>query len=159
MVYYRYKKERLSEKFNSAHEFLIKIRKAVQLYCLDPNEIIARGMTGYFSDFTEYIIDICETYLVINDRYNPRLSGVDLIKSATREGLMDDYLCEFLIKCIILRNRFTHDYYKRDIAEIENLAKGGPISFADYFISNNGTLKDYEIRLKEILNDIEKERI
>ena len=101
MVYYRYKKERLSEKFNSAHEFLIKIRKAVQLYCLDPNEIIARGMTGYFSDFTEYIIDICETYLVINDRYNPRLSGVDLIKSATREGLMDDYLCEFLIKCII----------------------------------------------------------
>ena len=88
MVYYRYKKERLSEKFNSAHEFLIKIRKAVQLYCLDPNEIIARGMTGYFSDFTEYIIDICETYLVINDRYNPRLSGVDLIKSATREGLM-----------------------------------------------------------------------
>ena len=48
---------------------------------------------------------------------------------------------------------------KRDIAEIENLAKGGPISFADYFISNNGTLKDYEIRLKEILNDIEKERI
>ena len=107
MVYYRYKKERLSEKFNSAHEFLIKIRKAVQLYCLDPNEIIARGMTGYFSDFTEYIIDICETYLVINDRYNPRLSGVDLVKSATTEGLMDDYLCEFLIKCIILRNRFT----------------------------------------------------
>ncbi len=68
MVDYRYKKERLNEKFNSAHEFLIKIRKAIKLYCLDPNEIIARGMTGYFSDFTEYIIDICETYLVINDR-------------------------------------------------------------------------------------------
>ena len=48
---------------------------------------------------------------------------------------------------------------KRDIAEIENLAKGGPISYADYFINNNGTLKDYEIRLKEILNNIEKERI
>ena len=29
----------------------------------------------------------------------------------------------------------------------------------DYFINNNGTLKDYEIRLKEILNNIEKERI
>ena len=52
-------------------------------------------MTGYFSDFTEYIIDICETYLVINDRYNPRLSGVDLVKSATTEGLIDNYLCNF----------------------------------------------------------------
>ena len=119
MVYYRYKKERLNEKFNSAHEFLLKIRKAVELYYIDPNEIISRGMSGYFSDFTEYIIDICETYLVMNDRYNPRLSGIELIKSATNEGLMDEYLCNFLIKCVILRNRFTHDYYKRDMAEQE----------------------------------------
>lgn len=119
MVYYRYKKERLNEKFNSAHEFLLKIRKAVELYCIDSNEIIARGMSGYFSDFTEYIIDICETYLVMNDRYNPRLSGVELIKSAANEGLMDEYLCNFLIKCVMLRNRFTHDYYKRDLAEKE----------------------------------------
>jgi hypothetical protein len=117
MVYYRYKKERLNDKFNSAYNFLIKIRNAVELYCEMPNEIVARGMTGYFSDFTEYIIDICETYLVINDRYNPRLSGVDLVKSATSFGLMDDFLCEFIVKCIVLRNRFTHDYYKREIAE------------------------------------------
>ncbi len=45
---------------------------------------------------------------------------------------------------------------KRDYAEIENLAKGGPISIADYFILNNGTIKDYEERLKEILENIEK---
>lgn len=117
MVYYRYKKERLNDKFNSAYDFLMKIRKAVALYCEIPNDIVARGMTGYFSDFTEYIIDICETYLVINDRYNPRLSGVDLIKTASSFGLMDEFLCDFMIKCIVLRNRFTHDYYKRDIAE------------------------------------------
>lgn len=98
MVYYRYKKERLNDKFNSAHEFLLKIRKAVKLYSELPNDIIARGMTGYFSDFTEYIIDICETYLVINDRFNPRLSGIELIKAATSYGLMDDYLCNFMIK-------------------------------------------------------------
>ena len=82
-------------------------------------DIIARGMTGYFSDFTEYIIDICETYLVINDRFNPRLSGIELIKAATSYGLMDDYLCNFMIKCITLRNRFTHDYYKREEAELD----------------------------------------
>lgn len=74
-------------------------------------------MIGYFSDFTEYIIDICETYLVINDRHNPRLSGVDLIKAAANFGLMDDFLCNFMTKYIVLRNRFTHDYYKRDTAE------------------------------------------
>ena len=119
MVYYRYKKERLNDKFNSAHEFLLKIRKAVKLYSELPNDIIARGMTGYFSDFTEYIIDICETYLVINDRFNPRLSGIELIKAATSYGLMDDYLCNFMIKCITLRDRFTHDYYKREEAELD----------------------------------------
>ena len=128
MVYYRYKKERLSEKFNSAHEFLIKIRKAVQLYCLDPNEIIARGMTGYFSDFTEYIIDICETYLVINDRYNPRLSGVDLI---------------------ILRNRFTHDYYKRDIAESDIIKFcHSEIIYLDIFLESSSEV----VKLKYKIN-------
>lgn len=119
MVYYKYKKERLSDKFNTAHDFLIKIRKAVELNCAMPNDIITRGMIGYFSDFTEYIIDICETYLVINDRYSPRLSGVEIIKAATNFGLMDEFLCDFITQCIILRNRFTHDYYKRESAERE----------------------------------------
>lgn len=45
---------------------------------------------------------------------------------------------------------------RRDITEIENLAKGGPISIADYYIFNNKGLKDYENRLNEILKEIEK---
>lgn len=40
----------------------------------------------------------------------------------------------------------------RDIAEIENIKKAGPISFADYYILNNGTIEEYKIRLNEILN-------
>lgn len=43
---------------------------------------------------------------------------------------------------------------KRDISEIENLAKGGPIAYADYFIDNNGTIKEFEKRLESILNCI-----
>lgn len=141
MVYYRYKKERLNDKFNSAHEFLLKIRKAVKLYSELPNDIIARGMTGYFSDFTEYIIDICETYLVINDRFNPRLSGIELIKAATSYGLMDDYLCNFMIKCITLRNRFTHDYYKRDIAEADIIKFcHSEIIYLDIFLESSSEL-------------------
>lgn len=47
---------------------------------------------------------------------------------------------------------------KRDLAEIENLAKGGPISYADYFIFNNGTVDEYKIRLNEILEDLERNK-
>lgn len=45
----------------------------------------------------------------------------------------------------------------RDTSEIENLAKGGPIAIADYYILNNKTIEDYEKRLNEILESIEKE--
>ena len=40
----------------------------------------------------------------------------------------------------------------RDIAEIENLAKGGPISYADYYILNNDDKESYIKRLEEIIN-------
>lgn len=39
----------------------------------------------------------------------------------------------------------------RDISEIENLYKGGPIAFADYYILNNGNINQELERLKEIL--------
>ncbi len=48
---------------------------------------------------------------------------------------------------------------ERDIAEIENLAKGGPIAFADYFILNNYTIEEYGNNLNEILNIIEGKNI
>lgn len=46
---------------------------------------------------------------------------------------------------------------KRDITEIENLAKGGPIVFADYYILNNGTLDDYRNELEKVTKIIEGE--
>lgn len=49
------------------------------------------------------------------------------------------------------------DTIYRDISEIENLAKGGPIAYADYFLFNNGSLDNYKKRLIEILEDIEKQ--
>lgn len=44
----------------------------------------------------------------------------------------------------------------RDISEIENLAKGGPISMADYYIFNNRTINTYHKRLEQIILDIEE---
>lgn len=45
----------------------------------------------------------------------------------------------------------------RDITEIENLAKGGPIAMADYFLLNNGSIEEYEARLLEILDDMDRQ--
>ncbi len=42
----------------------------------------------------------------------------------------------------------------RDIAEIENLAKGGPIAFADYYIDNSHDIESYQKRLLSILEEI-----
>ncbi len=42
----------------------------------------------------------------------------------------------------------------RDIAEIENSAKGGPIAMADYYIDNNHDLDSYKERLLSIIENI-----
>ena len=44
---------------------------------------------------------------------------------------------------------------ERDRSEIENLEKGGPIVAADYYILNNGSIKDAENSLDKILKEIE----
>lgn len=46
------------------------------------------------------------------------------------------------------------DAIKRDVSEIENIAKAGPIAYADYYIFNNGTINDFHNRLAEILSDL-----
>ena len=47
---------------------------------------------------------------------------------------------------------------ERDISEIGNIRKAGPIAYADYYIDNNKTVDDFKVRLEEILETIEKER-
>ena len=47
------------------------------------------------------------------------------------------------------------DIIYRDLSEIENIEKGGPIGYADYYILNNGTIDEEIDRLKEILERID----
>ena len=42
----------------------------------------------------------------------------------------------------------------RDISEIENLYKGGPIAYADYYILNNKTVDNSINQLKQILKEV-----
>lgn len=43
----------------------------------------------------------------------------------------------------------------RDIAEIENLEKGGPIAIADHYIVNNGTKEDLERQVLEYIRSLD----
>lgn len=47
-----------------------------------------------------------------------------------------------------------NEIMERDKSEIENLEKGGPIVAADYYILNNGSIKDMHERLAKILEEI-----
>lgn len=44
----------------------------------------------------------------------------------------------------------------RDISEIENIAKAGPIAYADYYIDNNYDIETYKQRLQDILDKINR---
>lgn len=115
--YYKYKKERLESKFNIAKDTLTLMQEAIKEYA-DTNSVhLRRAILGYFQDFTEYIVDMCETYLVLTENYIDGCSGVDLIKRSRIYGFSDDTLCEFLTTIVRLRNRYTHDYYKRNSVE------------------------------------------
>jgi len=52
-----------------------------------------------------------------------------------------------------LRNRgFSRESAAaRDVAEIENMAKGGPIAMADYTILNIGTVEEYQTKIQEFI--------
>ena len=49
------------------------------------------------------------------------------------------------------------DAIKRDITEIENIAKAGPIAYADYFVDNNGTIEEFHQRIDDLLEKVNNE--
>ena len=50
-----------------------------------------------------------------------------------------------------VRSLTNEEASARDVAEVENIAKAPPIAMADYYILNNGNIKEYKNRLEEIL--------
>ncbi len=49
----------------------------------------------------------------------------------------------------------AEDARKRDFAEIENLAKGGPIAIADRYITNNGSVEELNEQLRRFVAEME----
>ena len=107
----------------------------------------------------------------------PEIEEAVKTKNVVLDGLYSWYEYKFLkehlkenfkLLCIVVDKNVRYDRIavrperpfdnekaiERDLSEIENLYKGGPIAYADYYIFNNGTLEEYKERLEEILKQI-----
>jgi uncharacterized protein YutE (UPF0331/DUF86 family) len=116
----RYKKEKFTEKYKAAYDNLENLKEAINEYKKTNSKIIKRAMIAYFQDFSEYIIDMCESYIIINNgKINSSSSGLKLIEEAYEIGFFDDTLKKYLSIVVKLRNRYTHDYYVRETSEAE----------------------------------------
>lgn len=87
-----------------------------------------------------------DEYKILKDELKDNLSMIAII--ATKE-LRYDRLSKREVRPLT-----KEEAEKRDIAEIENLAKGGPIAFANYYILNNDDIENYKKQLDEIIDEI-----
>lgn len=138
MVYYKYKKEKLEEKFLESKVFLVKIRECIKRNIDGEDDIINEAMISYFNSFCEFIIEMCETYLVSTDNYIPNKSGSEIIELASSFGFISAKDSKRLQAVIKLRNRYTHDYYIREESEklIEEFCFNR-LAYLDIFLGEN----------------------
>ncbi|WP_315078842.1 HepT-like ribonuclease domain-containing protein [uncultured Clostridium sp.] len=116
MVYYKYKKEKLEEKFSESKVSLIRIRECLERSPNSEDEIIDEAMISYFNSFCEFIIDMCETYLVSTYNFIPNKSGPDIIQLSSDFGFISKEDSKRLQGIVKLRNRYIHDYYQRKLS-------------------------------------------
>lgn len=137
--YYKYKKEKFLEKYKCATDTLDDLKASLTEYRKSDSKLIRRAIFAYFQDFSEYIIDMCESYIIINDgKLDSSTSAVKLIDKSYEMGFFDEILKDYLYTCVKLRNRYTHDYYKRELSEnqIEEFCYS-KILFLDIFLENS----------------------
>ena len=94
--YYRYKNEKFLEKYQSAYDNLEDLKEAITEYKKSNSRIIRRAMFAFFQDFSEYIVDMCESYIIIND------GKLKSTTSATQLTGMPFILCFFKLVDSIL---------------------------------------------------------
>lgn len=87
-----------------------------------------------------------DEYKILKDELKDNLTVIAII---TTKELRYDRLSKREVRPLT-----REEAEKRDIAEIENLAKGGPIAFADYYISNDSDIVAYKKQLNNIINEI-----
>ena len=84
-----------------------------------------------------------DEYKIIRDEFS---DAFKLVTIFTHKSLRYKRLAERLVRPLT-----EAEATSRDISEIENLDKGGPIAFTDFLVINDGTLNELESNLIKIL--------
>ena len=129
----KYMREKLRSELGMAAYAKILLPR-IEEYAKD-NDVVLDGLYSW------------DEYVVLKDKLGNKLTMIAIV--ANRKLRYD----RLAVRDI--RPLTNEEALKRDIAEIENLAKGGPISIADYYILNDDTKEAYIEKLKNILYRIE----
>lgn len=128
----KYMREKLRKQYGMAAYAIILLPK-IEEYVKTSN-VILDGLYSWdelkilkekFND------DLVVLAIIVNKQYRYERIGERNIRSYTKEEAIN-----------------------RDVSEIENLAKGGPIAYADYFILNNGSKEEYINDLNKITEEM-----
>ncbi len=87
-----------------------------------------------------------QEYKVLKERFKDSLSVLCI---ATNSGVRYERLSSREIRPLTKEEALS-----RDISEIENIEKGGPIAIADYYITNNGTTEELKEQFEDFLANL-----
>ena len=128
----KYMREKLREELGMAAYAKILLPRIIE-YAED-RDVVLDGLYSW------------DEYVVLKEKLGDKLKMIAII--ATRS------LRYSRLNVRDFRPLTNEEAESRDISEIENLAKGGPIAMADYFILNDSTKENYINSLENILNNI-----
>ncbi len=129
----KYMREKLRAEHGMAAYAIMSLPKIEEYYRTD--DVIIDGLYSW------------EEYLILKDKF-PNLTVVSIIVD---KDIRYDRVGKREIRPFNLEQ-----IKQRDYSEIENLAKGGPISIADYYIDNNNTFDDLYQQVDKILTKVVK---
>lgn len=128
----KFMREELRKKYGMAAMAILLLPKIKESYI--NNDTVLDGLYSW------------DEYLVLKEEFKDQLKLICIIAD---KGIRYERVGKRDIRPLSL-----DDIMNRDLMEIENLKKGGPIAISDYYIFNNDSISECEKRLEEILEDI-----
>ncbi|MBQ8718552.1 MAG: AAA family ATPase [Clostridia bacterium] len=129
----RYEREKLRREYGMA-AYAVKSKDKILSY-LEKGHVVLDGL--YSWDEYKYIIEnVCDELTVVAVMTDRALRYARLTNRPVRPLTREQAVA-------------------RDYSEIENLAKGGPISIADRFITNNGGRDEFRASIMAVIDELE----
>lgn len=122
MVNYKYTKKDYYRKYLDATNRLADLEDGLKHFDPTINTVqqrhILNSICYSFCKLEQYVLDLCETYLVSNDLFpNDDLTGIELVKTVAEECKEFAKYESLFVNVVKLRNSDTHSYYIDDYVQ------------------------------------------